>query len=318
MVDGFTIAHRLSRKQARLLDRMRDPLAAETAAHPGTTNTFEALSWRRVRAGGHVSTLGPADPHSDVVRPAPRTRIRREPRRCRQGDASATRSARTRVSVHDPRQAPRSRHGRLRSHPRSRRRGARGVGTRSSLRRSPTAVRAIRNPTRRALGLHRANAHRTHPRARSAHAVEPQQSPVCPRGGPYACPPIAPRAGPRSLMSGAGAQRRRVGWESRLCLMRGSNGSVVVGWALSRAPSLSVTASHGTDRRCKRCLRPLDTPRPRGRRTTGSRAVGAHRCSEPRLGNSSTQSLSHVSYHTAGSALAGASRLRRVSQLGQR
>ena len=210
MVDGFTIAHRLSRKQARLLDRMRDPLAAETAAHPGTTNTFEALSGVEYAL---VVTFRPraSRSHSDVVRPAPRTCIRREPRRCRQGDASATRSARTRVSVHDPRQAPRSRHGRLRSHPRSRRRGARGVGTRSSLRRSPTAVRAIRNPTRRALGLHRANAHRTHPGARSAHAVEPQQSPVCPKGGPYACPPIAPRAGPRSLMSGAGAQRSWVG-----------------------------------------------------------------------------------------------------------
>jgi len=43
-VDGFGIAHRISRKQDRLLDRLRDPSAARAALSPGTTDTFVALT----------------------------------------------------------------------------------------------------------------------------------------------------------------------------------------------------------------------------------------------------------------------------------
>ena len=40
---GFGLAHRISRKQDRLLDRLRDPSAAGAAGLPGTADTFGAL-----------------------------------------------------------------------------------------------------------------------------------------------------------------------------------------------------------------------------------------------------------------------------------
>lgn len=42
-VQRFGIAHRISRMQDRLLDRIRDPSAASAAGVPGTTDTFAAL-----------------------------------------------------------------------------------------------------------------------------------------------------------------------------------------------------------------------------------------------------------------------------------
>ena len=42
-MEGFGIAHRISRKQDRLLDRLRDPSAARAAGLPGTADTFAAL-----------------------------------------------------------------------------------------------------------------------------------------------------------------------------------------------------------------------------------------------------------------------------------
>lgn len=41
---GFNLAHRIARRQDRLLDRVRDPGAAEGAARPGTADSFEALA----------------------------------------------------------------------------------------------------------------------------------------------------------------------------------------------------------------------------------------------------------------------------------
>ena len=43
MVDGFGLAHRISRKQDRLLDRLRDRRAAAAAGFPGTADTFSVL-----------------------------------------------------------------------------------------------------------------------------------------------------------------------------------------------------------------------------------------------------------------------------------
>jgi hypothetical protein len=40
---GFGPAHRISRKQDRLLDRLREPSAAGAAGLPRTTDTFGAL-----------------------------------------------------------------------------------------------------------------------------------------------------------------------------------------------------------------------------------------------------------------------------------
>jgi uncharacterized protein len=42
-VDGFGLAHRISRQQDRLLDRLRDRRAAEAAGFPGTADDFTAL-----------------------------------------------------------------------------------------------------------------------------------------------------------------------------------------------------------------------------------------------------------------------------------
>ncbi|MGP0052729.1 MAG: PPOX class F420-dependent oxidoreductase [Solirubrobacteraceae bacterium] len=42
-MDGFGLAHRISPKQDRLLDRLRDPRAADGAGRPGTVDTFAAL-----------------------------------------------------------------------------------------------------------------------------------------------------------------------------------------------------------------------------------------------------------------------------------
>jgi PPOX class probable F420-dependent enzyme len=42
-VDRFGLAHRISRKQDRLLDRLRDRRAADAARPPGTADTFRAL-----------------------------------------------------------------------------------------------------------------------------------------------------------------------------------------------------------------------------------------------------------------------------------
>jgi len=42
-VGGFGFAHRISRKQDRLLDRLRDRSAADAARFPGTADTFDAL-----------------------------------------------------------------------------------------------------------------------------------------------------------------------------------------------------------------------------------------------------------------------------------
>jgi uncharacterized protein len=43
VVDGAGLAHRISRKQDRLLDRLRDRRAAEAAGFPGTADSFAAL-----------------------------------------------------------------------------------------------------------------------------------------------------------------------------------------------------------------------------------------------------------------------------------
>lgn len=43
MVDPFNLAHRLTRKQDRLFDRLRDKQAFEAAGYPGTAATFDAL-----------------------------------------------------------------------------------------------------------------------------------------------------------------------------------------------------------------------------------------------------------------------------------
>jgi PPOX class probable F420-dependent enzyme len=42
-MDRFDVAHRISRKQDRLLDSLRDRRAFEAAGPPGTADTFEAL-----------------------------------------------------------------------------------------------------------------------------------------------------------------------------------------------------------------------------------------------------------------------------------
>ena len=42
-VEPLGLAHRISRKQDRLLDRLRDPSAAGAAGFPGTADTFDAL-----------------------------------------------------------------------------------------------------------------------------------------------------------------------------------------------------------------------------------------------------------------------------------
>jgi len=42
-VERLGLAHRISRKQDRLLDRIRDPSAAGAASFPGTADTFDAL-----------------------------------------------------------------------------------------------------------------------------------------------------------------------------------------------------------------------------------------------------------------------------------
>lgn len=42
-MDGFGLAHRISRQQDRLLDRLRDRSAADAAGFPGTADTFAAL-----------------------------------------------------------------------------------------------------------------------------------------------------------------------------------------------------------------------------------------------------------------------------------
>jgi PPOX class probable F420-dependent enzyme len=42
-MESFGLAHRLSRRQDRLLDRLRDHRAAEAADLPGTADTFETL-----------------------------------------------------------------------------------------------------------------------------------------------------------------------------------------------------------------------------------------------------------------------------------
>ena len=39
----FNLAHRVTRSRDRPLDRLRDPLAAEAAGHPGTAETFDAV-----------------------------------------------------------------------------------------------------------------------------------------------------------------------------------------------------------------------------------------------------------------------------------
>jgi len=46
-VNGFGLAHRISRKQDRLLDRLRDRAAANAAGTPGTAETFAALTGER-------------------------------------------------------------------------------------------------------------------------------------------------------------------------------------------------------------------------------------------------------------------------------
>ncbi|MGO9899416.1 MAG: PPOX class F420-dependent oxidoreductase [Solirubrobacteraceae bacterium] len=43
-MDGFGLAHRISRKQDRLLDRLRDRRAEDAARLPGTADTFAALT----------------------------------------------------------------------------------------------------------------------------------------------------------------------------------------------------------------------------------------------------------------------------------
>lgn len=43
-MDGFGLAHRISRKQARLLDRLRHPSAPGGAGLPGRADTFAALT----------------------------------------------------------------------------------------------------------------------------------------------------------------------------------------------------------------------------------------------------------------------------------
>jgi PPOX class probable F420-dependent enzyme len=42
-MDRFSLAHRISRRQDRLLDRIRDRRTAEAADLPGTADTFDAL-----------------------------------------------------------------------------------------------------------------------------------------------------------------------------------------------------------------------------------------------------------------------------------
>ena len=42
-MEPLGLAHRISRKQDRLLDRIRDPSAAGAASFPGTADTFDAL-----------------------------------------------------------------------------------------------------------------------------------------------------------------------------------------------------------------------------------------------------------------------------------
>ena len=42
-VEHLGLAHRISRKQDRLLDRLRDPSAADAAGLPGAADTFDAL-----------------------------------------------------------------------------------------------------------------------------------------------------------------------------------------------------------------------------------------------------------------------------------
>jgi hypothetical protein len=53
-MNAFGLAHRISRRQGRLLDRLRDRRADEAAGLPGTAVTFAALighaAWSLTRA----------------------------------------------------------------------------------------------------------------------------------------------------------------------------------------------------------------------------------------------------------------------------
>ena len=46
-MNGFGLAHRISRTQDRLIDRLRDRSAADAASAPGTAETFAALTGER-------------------------------------------------------------------------------------------------------------------------------------------------------------------------------------------------------------------------------------------------------------------------------
>ena len=62
-MDRFGLAHRISRKQDRLLDRLRDRRADEAAGLPGTAHSFAA---RGVCVARHVPALGRAGAHAGV------------------------------------------------------------------------------------------------------------------------------------------------------------------------------------------------------------------------------------------------------------
>ena len=169
-MDRFGLAHRISRKQDRLLDRLRDRRTDAAAGLPGTADSFEALIGEEFallvtfrRSGEPVPTpvwFGMHDGRLYVESLADAGKVKRLGHDRRVRVAPCTCSRQTERLVRRWRG----------SNPRGSGGEERRVSARSALRPASATVCEARGSTRGAVGLPRADTHRPQPRLMSLHA----------------------------------------------------------------------------------------------------------------------------------------------------